>query len=384
MAATSVYNIDYPVNTDLVTNGAAQMQLLAGDVQTALIGQTAALSTGYRNRLRNPYFSQAQRLTTTVGVADSWDYSVDSATGVTWTRNTLGVTAGVPEFVTGSVTNTVASNAGGVARFVTLRQLIPIVRALSGQTVVVSFYAKATAGTPKVAVSLDQYFGTGGAPSATVTGTGQAVTLSTSWTRYALTFTIASASGKTIGTNADDGTYVNLWYSAGANYNTQAASIGLQTSTIDVTGVQLEMSYNTDLERRNPDADWLFSSNFGTWFSFTPTIQQGASPMATTITDARFTIVGKTCYFHMYIAAGAAGTAAANINVNGTGLPAARNTSSVSPCLLRLATTFRSCIANVNTTAPSWNFYLDTGTGNATNTLASGDYFRITGQYEIA
>lgn len=384
MAATTRYSLDYPLNTDLVTNGAAQMQLLAGDVDTALANQAAALSTGYRNRVRNPYFSQAQRAVIGTNITDSWDYYVDSAVGVTWTRNNLAVTAGVPEFVTGSLTNTVASNAAGIARYVAARQLIPNVRAISNQTVVVSFYAKASVGTPKVGVSIDQYFGTGGTPSATVNGTGQAVTLTTSWARYSVTIAIPSVSGKTLGTAADDGSYLNLWYSAGSNYNTQSGSIGLQTATIDVTGVQLEASYLTDLERRDAPADLFYASNFSAWQTFTPTISQ-TNPVTTTVNYARYLVLGKTCWVFIDVSAAAAGTAGGAIIVNGTGLPAAKSTNYVGSAMVRLSGSFSNALANINNaTTPSWNFYIQGSTTNITTTLAINDFVRMNAFYEIA
>jgi len=70
------------------------------------------------------------------------------------------------------------------------------VRTYAGQTVTVSFWAKADAAR-QIGVDTIQFFGSGG--SATVSTTIQYVTLSTSWTRYALTFSIPSITGKTIG-----------------------------------------------------------------------------------------------------------------------------------------------------------------------------------------
>jgi hypothetical protein len=117
-----------------------------------------------------------------------------------------------------------------------LRHNIEDVRTFAGETVTVSFWAKASTGTPDVAVNLNQNFGSGG--STAVAGTGQKFAITTSWVRYSKTFTIASISGKTIGT----GSYLNLnlWTSAGSDIDAQTDSIGIQSVTIDFWGVQVE------------------------------------------------------------------------------------------------------------------------------------------------
>ena len=122
-----------------------------------------------------------------------------------------------------------------------LQHKIEDVRTLAGQTSTLSFWAKANSGTPKIAVELEQFFGTGGSPSTTTQNYFGQVTLSTSWVRYSLTFTIPSLSGKTVGTNANTSHLIwNLWTSAGSSFNSRTGSIGIQNSTIDFWGVQLE------------------------------------------------------------------------------------------------------------------------------------------------
>jgi hypothetical protein len=115
-------------------------------------------------------------------------------------------------------------------------QRIEDVRTFAGQTVTISFFAKAASGTPGVAVYFRQIFGAGG--SADVTGNGQKISITTSWARYSLTFNIASISGSTIGT----GSYLEMFIqtSAGTNYNARTDNLGIQNATIDFWGVQLE------------------------------------------------------------------------------------------------------------------------------------------------
>ena len=118
-----------------------------------------------------------------------------------------------------------------------LVQRIEDVRTFAGQTVTVSFWAKAATGTPSIAVELQQSFGTGG--SATVFGIGSAKTaITTSWARYSVTASVPSISGKTIGT--DNRLGLNLWFSGGSDFNARTASLGLQSNTFDVWGVQVE------------------------------------------------------------------------------------------------------------------------------------------------
>jgi hypothetical protein len=146
------------------------------------------------------------------------------------------------------------------------------VRRLGGKTISVSFYAKAFNTTPRVGISIDQNFGAGGSPQ--VAGTATAVTLSTTWQRYVLSFAVPSTSGKTIGTNNDSSTQLNFWLSAGANMNVRAGGIGVQTGTVYIWGVQLEVgSTATPLEKPDPQQDLAKCMRF--YQSLTSLLVQG-------------------------------------------------------------------------------------------------------------
>ena len=119
-------------------------------------------------------------------------------------------------------------------------QAIEDVRTFAGQTVTVSFWAKAATGTPKMAFELNQSFGTGGSPSATVNNYVGQVTLSTSWARYSLTYTVPSISGKTVGTTTPGALFLQMWVSAGSDANARTGSLGIQSNTFDLWGVQVE------------------------------------------------------------------------------------------------------------------------------------------------
>jgi hypothetical protein len=135
-----------------------------------------------------------------------------------------------------------------------LRQRIEDVRSFAGRVVTLSFYAKAASGTPKIAAEFSQSFGTGGSPSSLVnTYAGQA-TLSTSWQRFSLSVSIPSISGKTLGTNPDSSLTLNLFTSAGSDYNSRTGSLGIQSNTFDVWGVQLEAGPVATPFRRNANS----------------------------------------------------------------------------------------------------------------------------------
>lgn len=129
-----------------------------------------------------------------------------------------------------------------------LRQRVEDVRTLAGQTATLSFWAKAGSGTPSIAANLAQIpVGSSGVDIA-----GQKATLSTSWARYSFTFTLPSLSGATI--SAGNRLEVNIWASAGSDQNTNTASLGIQSNTFDIWGVQLEAGSVATPFRRNANS----------------------------------------------------------------------------------------------------------------------------------
>jgi hypothetical protein len=131
----------------------------------------------------------------------------------------------------------VTSGQSAAGDLAILMQRIEDVRTFAGQTVTVSFYAKAASGAPKVSVEVNQSFGSGGSSDVN-TAASAAFTLSTSWARYSTTITLPSISGKTIGT----GSYLLLaiWTSAGTTFAARTNSIGVQSATFQFWGVQVE------------------------------------------------------------------------------------------------------------------------------------------------
>jgi hypothetical protein len=118
-------------------------------------------------------------------------------------------------------------------------QKIEDVRTFSGQTVTVSFYAKADA-VKNIAIEFYQDFGSGGSPSSRVYITPQKFALSTSWTKYTKTFTIPNIAGKTLGTNNSDHLTFQFFMDAGSDYNSRTSSMGNQSGTFEFSQVQVE------------------------------------------------------------------------------------------------------------------------------------------------
>lgn len=136
-----------------------------------------------------------------------------------------------------------AGTGGNPASFTRLSQVIQDVTRIAGSPTTLTFWAKATSGTPKLAIEYVQYFGTGGTPSSSVTAIGVTLlTLSTTWTKYTVNVTQASITGKTLGTNEDHATILNFWFGAGATFNARTGSIGAQTATFHIANVALTQS----------------------------------------------------------------------------------------------------------------------------------------------
>jgi hypothetical protein len=233
-------------------------------------GTTAAEHNIGRNLLHNSLFNVQQRGAgpwgTNVYTADRWLLNVTlDAISLNLTAASDATRAAIgDESVSYVLANSVTGNAGATA-YTNLLQRIEKVGRLAGKTVTVSFWAAASASGLKLGVGIDQAFGSGGSPSPAVFGAGQPVTLSTTWARYSVTLVLPSVAGKTLGTNGDDFTQLALWYSAGANSATRAGNIGVQSGTITLWGVQLEIGATaTPLEKPDPQQDLAKCQRFYT------------------------------------------------------------------------------------------------------------------------
>jgi hypothetical protein len=185
-----------------------------------------------KNKIINGDFNIWQRGTSFSPVADAGTFTADrfifqrNGSGYTATCSRQTFTAGTAPvsgyegvyFWRYNVTTAGTSNTYAV-----LDQRIENVQTFAGQTVTVSFWAKADA-SRTVTLDVTQEFGSGGSGQVGTSGGSHSVT--TSWTRFSATLSIPSISGKTIGT----GSYliVRLGFPTGV------------TETIDLWGMQIE------------------------------------------------------------------------------------------------------------------------------------------------
>jgi len=244
-AAASVASLNLPTIT-------------SGDKGKTLVVNNAG--TGYdftpprnRNRIINGNFDIWQRGTSFSAAgynADRWTTMLTGSTGV-FTRQAFtpgqASVPGEPAYYHQSVITSVA----GAGNFAIKAQRIESVRSFAGQTVTLSFYAKASV-AKNIAVEFEQSFGTGGSPSAAVDTFGGVIALTTSWQKFTVTCAIPSISGKTLGSNNDDLLAIYIWLDAGSTFAARAGSIGQLSATISLSQVQMEAgSVATPFEDRS-------------------------------------------------------------------------------------------------------------------------------------
>jgi hypothetical protein len=213
-------------------------------LQAVPLQQLTNYQPTFRNAVINGDFSVWQRGTTqsTSGYAsdDRWTNShVGDLKTASQGTFTLGQTAvpGNPKFFS----NTIFAPNVGAGNYVAKQHRIEGVRNFSGKNVRLSFWAKALSAPVPIAIDLAQGFGTGGSPSAAVTGIGaQKFNLTTSWQKFTATVAIPSIAGKTLGTSGTDGLELSFWFSAGSDYNSRTATLGQQSGEVQLALVQLE------------------------------------------------------------------------------------------------------------------------------------------------
>jgi hypothetical protein len=201
------------------------------------------------NRIINGAFDFWQRGTSSTAAgyvaADRWS---TSATGGTVTQSrqafTVGDTLGSNNptyFLRQTVSGqTISSHLAATV------QAIEGVRSYAGQTITVLGWARRSSGTGNMAVEGVQEFGTGGSPSAVVTAISPTtVTLTGSFAPFAVTLTVPSITGKTLGTSGSDKFSLVFWASSGSDYNARNNSLGLQTIGVDLWGVHIKVGTHT-------------------------------------------------------------------------------------------------------------------------------------------
>ena len=260
-----------PINSPAFTGDPQAPTPPASDADTSIAttafvqaaAATAQNNVG-RNLIHNPLFNVAQRGfgPWTVGgnyTADRWQQWVALAgdtvsTQVNATDDTIKAAIGDEACRFALFSTFTGGSAAGSA--VLLQHRIENVRRLSGKTVTLSFWCATSGATLKVGASIDLYFGSGGSPSAITTGVGQSFTANATWARHSMTFALASAAGKTFGTDNNDNLQINLWLSGGSAFNSASGSVGVQSGGVAFWGVQLEVgSVATPLEKPDPQQD---------------------------------------------------------------------------------------------------------------------------------
>jgi len=194
---------------------------------------------GARNLIINGNFDVWQRGTSfsnVNGVYTADRMLVTSGGGTTGdTVSQQSFTAGQTD-VPGEPTYFLRYAMGGTSSNKVMHHRIEDVRTGAGQTVTLSFYAKASTGHTST-IEMAQVFGSGG--SSQVTLPAQNYTMTTSWQKFTFTITLPSISGKTIGTSS----YV---------YVSFIRSLSASGVSIDIAQMQLELgSQATPFEHRS-------------------------------------------------------------------------------------------------------------------------------------
>ena len=240
MATTTPnYLWSVPTSSDLVKNGATAIETLGDSVDASL------WNSGYgqagKNKLINADFFVNQRNSAVISTSSQFPcdrFSINFSGGtVSAERKTFASTDLISSI--SSVENymeIITAGQSATSDFARIRGTFEDVYTFNGETVTMSFYAKAATGTPQIAVVFSQNFGTSGSTGVD-TKLGD-VTISTTWTRYSITGTMPSVSGKTIGANNFN--TLQFFVSAGSTASAGIAGITVQNNTFQVAAFQLE------------------------------------------------------------------------------------------------------------------------------------------------
>jgi hypothetical protein len=210
-----------------------------------------------KNKIINSKFDFWQRGTSInfsggTYTADRWVY-VSSADGGTLatgtiTRQALSPTVFQDQEYYCRLNNTTQGSSLGVNSFHVFGQRIEDVKTFAGKTVTVSVWASSSIPGKKIALYGNQNFGSGG--SADVAFPGSTITLTSTVTRYDLTVSIPSITGKTIGANNHIffGFFLQSGATIAATYGLPAISWG-GTGNIDIVRMMVtDVSYPVDFD----------------------------------------------------------------------------------------------------------------------------------------
>jgi hypothetical protein len=196
--------------------------------------------TAGKNKVINGDFSIWQRGTSfsnpasAAFTADRWSVVWDGS-GATRTVSQQVFTAGnaITGYEPGNFLRFNQSVAGTGGSYNLIQNRIEDVRTFAGQTVTVSFWAKAASNITLPQLNWEQSYGTGGSPSAVNDNNfATNIAITTSWTRYTYTVTVPSISGKTVGTTTPGYLGFRIWLPINTAF------------TFDIWGVQVEAGSN--------------------------------------------------------------------------------------------------------------------------------------------
>lgn len=221
-------------------------------LNTKVSKNTSGTLGQWKNKIINGDFLIWQRNTsfsgTLVGyVADRWRADQVGSTG--------SITAA--QFIVGSpelpgnplkYMHYTVNSVAGAGNYSTFQQRIEYAQTFSGETVTVTFWARSDANR-NMTVELTQYFGSGGSPSAAVTGIGtRTVALTPFFQKFSYTVNVPSVYGKALGTAGND--YINIvfWLEAGSTFASRANNIGQQSGTFDIARVSIVSGDETGVD----------------------------------------------------------------------------------------------------------------------------------------
>ena len=229
MATTTPnYGWTVPTSSDLVKNGATAIETLGDSVDASL--WSSGLGQAGKNKIINGNFGIWQRGTSFTSIANlSYTadrfYEAHDGTGtVNVTRQAFTPGTAPVAGYEGSYFYRQAVTSSGTTTFFQTAQKIEDVTTFAGQTVKVSFWAKADSARTGLVYG-DQLFGTGG--SSQVQLDVNYFSMTTSWQRFSFTYSIPSIAGKTIGT----GSSLAFYFRNGGT---------VSGATIDLWGIQVE------------------------------------------------------------------------------------------------------------------------------------------------
>ena len=240
-----------PMGSNKITG----LENATASTDAAAYGQVLALARTVDPSIANGNFDHWQRgtshSTNGYGSADLWALGANGSTVALSRQTFTNGQSDVPGNPTFYGRATVTTSAGA-NNYATLLHKIEDVRNYSGQTVTVTFWAKADA-SKSIATELRQDFGSGGSPSSDVTAIGVTKSaLTTSWGKVSYTVDVPALTGKTIGTDENSTLELWFWFDAGSTFNANTDSLGQQSGTFDIARVSITAGDKTDLTDPTP------------------------------------------------------------------------------------------------------------------------------------